>query len=97
MYNQEKAKNKFIWKEKVQKTVKNPQKTKNNKKHKVTVYMFFPDEMRSELPICCCGFRLIYIIADKKIEWFGGGLGTLPWVLFQYLSTLMVILPVTGR
>ena len=30
---------------KVQKTVKNPKKTKNNEKHKVTVYMLFPDEM----------------------------------------------------
>ena len=30
---------------KVQKTVKNPKKTKNNKKHKVTVYMLIPDEM----------------------------------------------------
>ena len=30
---------------KVQKTVKNPKKTKNSKKCKVTVYMLFPDEM----------------------------------------------------
>ena len=30
---------------KVQKTVKYPKKTKNSKKHKVTVYMLFSDEM----------------------------------------------------
>ena len=30
---------------KVQKTVKNPKKTKNSNKHKVTVYMLFSDEM----------------------------------------------------
>ena len=52
--------------------------------------------MRSELPICCC-FRLIYIISDGKTESFGGGLGTLPGVLFEFLNTLMVILPVKGR
>ena len=70
-------------KKKLQKTVINPKKTKNNKKHIVTVYMLFPDEMQSDLPICCC-FRLIYIISDRKIECFGGGLGTLPRVLFEY-------------
>ena len=46
VYNQKKPKiNLFENKKKVQKTVKNPKKTKNNKKHKVTVYMLFPDEM----------------------------------------------------
>ena len=65
------------------------------KKHKQTAYILYRDGIRSELPICYC-FRLIYFIADQKIECFGDGLGTLPWVLFEYLSTLMIILPMTG-
>ena len=59
-------------KKKVHKTVKKPKKTKNKKKHKVTVYLLFPDEMRSNIPICWC-FRLIYILSDRKIECSGGG------------------------
>ena len=64
---------------KVQKTVKNPKKTKNSKKHKVTVYMLFPDEMCSDLPIFFY-FRLIYIISDRTIVCFGAGLDTFPRV-----------------
>ena len=45
VYNQEKAKNKLFENKREQKTVKNPKKTKNNKKHKVVVYMLFPDEI----------------------------------------------------
>ena len=41
-----KPKIKLFENKKVQrKTVKNPKKTKNSKKHKVTVHMLFPDEM----------------------------------------------------
>ena len=60
VYNQEKPETILSEKKKVQKKVKSPKKTKNDnkKKHKLTVYMFFPDEMRSDLPFCCC-FRLI--------------------------------------
>ena len=36
----------------------------------MTVYMLFPDEMRSDLPLCC-GFRLTYIISDRKTDCFG--------------------------
>ena len=72
MYNQETAKQSLTEKKKVQKTVKNLKKTKNSKKHKVTVYMLFPDEMRSDFPICCC-FRLIHIVSVRKMVCFGGG------------------------
>ena len=78
----------------MQKTIKKSKKDQKQK-NKVTAYLLFPDDMRSDLPICCC-FRLIYIISDRKIECFWGWLGTLPRVLFEYLGTLMVILPVIG-
>ena len=48
-------------------------KSKRKTKQKQCI-VFFPDEMRSDLPICCC-FRLIYIITDRKIVCFSGGLG----------------------
>ena len=60
---------------KVQNTATIPKKTRNSKKHKVKVFMLFPNKTRSDLPTCCC-FRLIYIISDRKIECSGGGLST---------------------
>ena len=45
MYNQKKTKPNLLENNNVQKSVKIPKKTKNSKKHKMTVYIFFLDEM----------------------------------------------------